>query len=165
VLSSSSAVIAPNLQAYAEAYLSHEGQPNYNPALDFNHNGFIGQGDAKPLLAALAPVTPHVPLQFSLALAAGEQVLGHHSANSGGVTRDSNVTVIGHTTPNSIVFTDKLTGPRANDYKFTGSAIAVNSAGYFSYPVALKGALTPTEYLVVTPFGQQTIRAFPIRKV
>jgi hypothetical protein len=117
------------------------------------------------LLKALAPTTPRVPLQLSLALAPGEQVLGHHSANSGGVTRDSMITIVGHTTPNSIVFTDKLTGPRANNYRFEGSAIAVNSEGSFSYQIHVKDALTQTEYLVLDPFGHQVIRAFPIRKV
>jgi len=153
------------LQAFSAAYLSRRGGANYNSALDFNGNGFIGQGDARPILQALAPLTPREPQRFEISLAPGDQVLGHHSANSGGVTRKTEVTVIGRTTPNSIVFTDSLQGPRANNFKFEGFALPVNSQGYFSYTIRLNDALTQTEYLAVDPFGHQTIRAFPLRRL
>lgn len=161
------AVLTPdvNLQAFATAYLSHRGQPNYNPALDFNGNGYIGQGDVRPILRALAPITPHEPQVVSLRLGPGDQVRGHHPANSGGVTRRTDVTVIGHTTPNSIVFTDSLTGPRAGDFRFVGLALPVDSKGVFSYKLQLTNSLTQTEYLAIDPFGHQTIRAFPILKL
>ena len=161
------------LKAFAAAYLSHYGQPRYNPALDFNHNGVIGQPDVNPILRALAPFTPHRRQQVDLTLAPGDQVHGQHPANSGGVTRQDVVTILGKTTPNSIVFTDKLTGPRAGNYRFTGPAIAVDAEGNFSQTIVLstprgkgqhrpQGALTNVDYLVIDPFGHQTIRDFPI---
>ena len=39
------------LNEFATSYLSKVGDPNYNPAFDLNHNGQIGQTDAKLLLA------------------------------------------------------------------------------------------------------------------
>ncbi len=165
VLTTAPGVVAPSLQAFAAAYQSRVGQPRYNPALDFNHNGFIGQGDAVPILHSLIPITPRVPIKLNLALAAGQQVLGHHSANSGGVTRDTHVTVVGHTTPNSIVFVDRTESPRANNYRFEGAAIPVDSNGTFTVDFTLVDALTQTEYMVITPRGAKTIRAFPLRKV
>ena len=35
------------LDEFAQAYLTHVGQPNYNPAFDLNHNGQIGQTDGR----------------------------------------------------------------------------------------------------------------------
>ena len=152
-----------DLRAFAAAYLSHRGQSNYNPAVVFNGNGYVGQPDARPILRALAPVTPRRPLRVSLALGPGDQVRGHHPANSGGVTRRADVTVIGRTTPNSIVFTDAITGPKAGNFKFVGPAVPADARGYFSLKLHLRDALTQTEYLVRDPFGRQTIFAFPIR--
>ena len=81
--------------------------------------------------------------------------------------------VVGKTTPNSIIFTD---GPTTNstlptgNFKFQGIAVASDSQGNFEYPVKLTGlsrggSLTGTAFLVRTPFGQQTIRSFPIRRL
>jgi len=157
-----------DLRTYASAYLSHDGDANFNPAVDFGHTGFIGHADAKPILRALAPVTPRGPLRVFLTLGPGDQVLGHHPANSGGVTRRADVTIIGRTTPNSIVFTDDPYGARsrtAGNYKFTDLALPVESSGYFSYRLHVRDPLVQTEYLVFDPFGNQTIRAFPIRRL
>jgi hypothetical protein len=162
-----------DLQAYAAAYETFQGGPNFTPQYDFNGTGFIGQNDATPILRGLAAITPRVPLKLTLALAPGEQVTGHHPANSGGVTRLGTVTVIGKTTPNSIVFTDGPTTTSTlplNNIKFHGIAVATDSQGNFEYTATLAGlsrggSLTGTTFLVRTPFGQQTIRAFPIRRL
>ncbi len=160
-LNSDGTVNTDDLRTFAAAYLSRRGDPRYNPAADTNGNGQIGHDDVRPILHALAPVTPREPLRVSLALGLGDQVVGHHPANSGGVTRRSVVTIVGRTTPNSIVFTD---GPKG-DYRFAGLALPVDSNGFFSYRLRLKDALTQTEYLTLDPFGNQTIRAFPIRRL
>jgi hypothetical protein len=147
--------------------------PNFTPQYDFNGTGFIGQNDATPILRGLASITPHVPLRLQLTLAPGEQVAGHHPANSGGVTRLGTVTVIGRTTPNSIVFTDGPTTTSTlplGNFKFQGIAVASDSQGNFSYTARLAdlsrgGSLTGTTFLIRTPFGQQTIRAFPILRL
>ena len=62
----SSASANPTLYAFTKAYLSHVGQPNYNPALDADHNGVINGRDADPLLRSLAPQTPPSRLQLTL---------------------------------------------------------------------------------------------------
>jgi hypothetical protein len=162
-----------DLQAYAAAYETFVGESNFTPQYDFNGTGFIGQNDATPILRGLTPITPKEPLTLTLTLAPGEQVTGPHPVNSGGVTRLATVTVIGKTTPNSIIFTD---GPTTNstlptgNYKFQGIAVASNSQGYFEYTVNLTanstgGSLTPTAFLVRTPHGQQLIKTFPIRRL
>jgi hypothetical protein len=162
-----------DLQAYAAAYETYVGEPNYTPQYDFNGTGFIGQNDATPILRGLAAITPNEPLRLTLALAPGEQVKGHHPANSGGVTRDSTVTVIGKTTPNSIIFTDSMTsesGQTLINFKFEGPALVSDAQGYFQETVNLTkvstgGSLTSTALLIRTPYGQQLTRSFPILRL
>jgi len=162
-----------DLQAYAAAYETYAGEPNFTPQYDFNGTGFIGQNDATPILRGLAAITPREPLRLKLALAPGEQVSGHHPANSGGVTRDGVVTIIGKTTPNSIIFTDSLTSKAGQvliNFKFQGGAVVSDSQGNFEDQVGLGkvnrgGSLTSAAYLIRTPFGQQLVRAFPIRRL
>jgi hypothetical protein len=151
-----------DLQAYAKAYDSFLGQAAYNLAYDFHGTGYIGQNDSAPILGALAAITPRVPFRIVMNLAPGEQIQGNHTTNSGGVTYRPSVTVIGHTTPNSIVFFDKTKAAVPGNYKFRGGAIAVNSQGVFSVPYKLDLGLTNTDYLIITPFGQRMIHDFPI---
>jgi hypothetical protein len=154
--------IAPILSEYANAYLSAVGSAKYNPAADANHNGVVAMGDALPLLRTLAPTTSRSPLRLTLTLARGDQVNTPHPANSGGVTRQSKtVTIIGHTVPNSLVFTDDPN----NDFRFRGgSVIPVDSAGFFSETVTFTSPykLNQHNFLVIDPFGAQLRRAFPI---
>ena len=156
-----------DLQAYAAAYQTYRGQANFTPQYDFNGTGFIGQNDATPILRGLALITPRIPFKITLALAPGQQVAGHHPSNNGGVTRLATVTVVGKTTPNSIIFSDD---PTAANYKFRGTAVVSDSRGDFEYTLKLGdlsrgGSLTNTEFLIRTPFGQQKIRAFPILRL
>ncbi len=85
---------------------------------------------------------------------------GTNYENSGGITRLLHVTVVGRTTPGSIIFADSGLG----DYTFTGRALATDERGNFSIDFDLdpRDKLKNTEYLVIDPYGQQTIRAFPI---
>jgi hypothetical protein len=162
-----------DLQTYAQAYLSVAGDTGFTPQYDFNGTGFIGQPDATPILRGLASITPDIPLTLSLKLAPGEQVQGHHPANSGGVTRLGTVTVIGKTTPNSIVFIDGPTTahPSAtNNFKFEGGATTTDSQGYFDYTFNLPklsrgGSIQGIDFLIRTPFNQQLIRSFPILRL
>ena len=163
-----------DLQTYANVYLSFKGAPDFTPQYDFNGTGFIGQPDATPILRGLAGITPRIPLKLTLALAPGEQVSGHHPSNSGGVTRLGTVTVIGKTTPNSIVFIDGSTKAThslsTGNFKFQGGALATDAQGYFSYTTNLGansrgGSITAPGFLIRTPFGQQLIRAFPILRL
>jgi hypothetical protein len=154
-----------DLQAYTKAYQSHIGQPNYNPAYDFNGTGYIGQNDARPILRGLAAITRHLRFRIEMNLAPGEQIMGRHPINSGGVTYKKDVTVIGHTTPNSIVFTDNIGGAVPANFKFQGPAVVANAKGAFTVSYKLGIGLTQTNYLIFTPFGQQQIHAFPIEVV
>jgi len=167
-------VVAPALQAFVDAYPSTRGQANYNPAIDANHNGQIGHTDAKPILASLAAITPRVPLRISLNLAPGQEARDPHPRNSGGVTHKRAVTVVGRTTPNSIVYLDsplsatkgKAAGrSTAGTFAFAGPALAADSRGYFSYKVSLPDRLTNTEYLIRDPFGNQKVFTFPILRI
>ena len=160
-------VVQPILREFAQAYLSRRGDSNYVAALDTNHNGFIGWNDAKPILKGLASVTPRGPLQVIIRLAQADQFPGHHPANSGGVTLKKLVTIVGRTTPNSIVITDTPTTPdgRGGDYSFRGTVIPVDSQGYFTYQKNVRDQLTQNQFLILDPFGHQTIRAFPILRM
>lgn len=154
--------IAPILTEYANAYLTGVGNPKYNTAADANHNGIVAMGDALPILRSLAPQTPPAPLRLTLNLLRGDQANTPHPANSGGVTRQpKQVTIIGHTVPNSLVFTDDPN----NTFKFRGgTAIPVDSAGFFSVTVTFTSPykISQHDFLVIDPFGQQLRRAFPI---
>jgi hypothetical protein len=163
-----------DLAAYAKAYELKAGQPGFTPEYDFQNNGVITKQDAEPILRSLASVTPFSEARVQLALAMGEQVTGHHTTNSGGVTHDPSVTIVGKTTPNSIIFTDGSTAPgivpSTGNFQFTGMALTSNDQGYFEYPLTLPkpsrgGALVAIDFLIRTPFGQQVVRAFPIRLV
>ena len=66
-----------DLQAFAPSYMSRLGDPNYNPAADFNHNGVINLYDAKALLHNMTPLTPRLPLTARLTLAPQDQI--HYS--------------------------------------------------------------------------------------
>ncbi len=151
-------VTLADLQAFPRYYLAKRGDPSYNPAADADHNGFIGHGDARLLLRNLTPLSPKVPISIQLSLAPGDQVKGPTTQNSGGVTNKEKVTILGHTTPGSIIFADSGNG----DYTFTGEALATDARGNFSIEVTNKEGLNNFEFLAIDPYGQQTIRAFPI---
>jgi hypothetical protein len=146
-------------EAFATAYLSFPGQPNYNPAVDLNHNGFVGQDDGKTIVTNLAnPPSTKIPLKLELHLAPDEQVPPPLSPNSGGETRLKNVTIIGRTTPFSLVFTDNA----AANYKFKGPVFVSNQDGVFAQNVRLNGSLTNFDFRVIAPNGHQVVRSFPI---
>lgn len=150
-----------DLKAFSAAYLGTAGGPRYNPAYDFNRNGFIGHDDAKFLVRRQQRLTPNMPLRVQIHLAPGQQVAHPSVHNSGGITRRTEVKVVGRTTPGSLVLTDNSAGT----YAFNGQALPTDARGNFSYTLRLKEDLTNTEYLIFDPFGHQLIRAFPILRV
>lgn len=147
-----------DLQAFAKAYLTVKGDALYNPAADANHNGFIGHGDARIILRNETPLTPKIPLKIELSLAPGDQIQGPHSINSGGVTNKQTVTIVGHTTPGSIIFADSGNG----DYTFTGKAIVPDANGNFTFSATNTQGINNFEFLAIDPFGQQTIQDYPV---
>jgi hypothetical protein len=151
-------VTIADLQLFAKSYLTTRGDALYNPAADADHNGFVGHGDARLLLRNETPLTPKIPLSIQMGLAPGDEQQGPKSMTSGGVTRKEKVTIIGHTTPGSIVFADSGLG----DYTFTGQALVPDTRGLFRIQVTNKEGLNNYNFLAIDPYGQQTIRDFPI---
>lgn len=150
-----------DLELFQSAYLTTPQDAFYNPAADANRNGFVGIGDGQLLLRNLTPLTPPIPLDVALALAPGQFAHGTKQQNSGGITRLSKVTVVGRTTPGSLIFSDSGLG----NFTFTGAVTYADADGNFSFNFTLKDELTTTGYLVMDPFGQQTTRLFPILRV
>ena len=75
------------------------------------------------------------------------------------------VTILGHTTPGSLVITDNNTsrlpgGTQA--YKFTGPAYATDANGFFSITTTNTQGLNNNDFLILDPFGHQMIIDFPI---
>ncbi len=142
------------------AWLTTPGDAFYNPAADLNHNGYVGFGDVKLMERNMTPITPKIPLKVDLHLAKGQTALHPGISNSGPITNQIHVTVLGHTTPRSVIIADSGLG----DYTFTGAMAYANDRGNFSFTFTTKpeDQLKNTEYLVIDPYGQQTIQAFPI---
>ncbi|MGC8643670.1 MAG: dockerin type I domain-containing protein [Isosphaeraceae bacterium] len=154
-----------DLQAFAPSYMSHIGQPNYNPAADFNQNGFINIYDAKALMRNMTPLTPRMPLRVKLTLAPQDQIHYSGPTISGAATFQKNVTILGRTTPGSLVIEDNRTSrlPGGTEtYKFTGPAVATNAQGYFSINTTNTTGLNNNDLLILDPFGQHLIVDFTI---
>ena len=148
--------------AFAPAYLTRVGDGFYLPSADANANGFVGQGDALALEHNLNPPTRPIPLSVTISLAPEDRPRGHiHQKNSGGFTYQSTVTIVGRTTPGSMIFSDSPTA----DYSFTGPIQHADAHGQFAFRQRLTDKLTNTEFLIVDPFGHRLIRAFPIRRL
>lgn len=147
-----------DLQGFASAFLSVPGDPNYNPAADFNQDGIVNLVDAKALMQNMAPVTPDVPLQLVMNLLPADQV--HYAApkNSGGSTMKKDVTIVGHTMPGSIVLEDNTSGY----YKWDGGAIATDANGNFTVNETNTDGVNTYNFLIIDPYGQQMIRSYPV---
>ena len=146
------------LNEFTKFYPSVAGEPNFNPAFDVNHNGQIGQSDGRILLHALPPLSPKIPLTLNVALAPPDQVHGHVPTNLGGVTYSQEPTVVGHTTPGALIFT----GTGTLDLKLRGPAVVANAQGNFSIKVKMSDGINELDLQAVDPYGQQTLRGFPI---
>ncbi len=154
-----------DVQAFAPSYGSRLGDANYNPAADFNQNGVINLYDAKALLQNMAPLTPKLPLAARLTLTPQDQIHYSGPTVSGAATFQRVVTILGHTTPGSLVIEDNNTsrlpgGTQA--YKFTGPAIATDANGFFSVTSTNTQGLNNNDFLILDPFGQQMIIDFPV---
>ena len=138
--------------AFAPAYLTKAGDGFYVPSADANGNGFVGQGDALALEHNLTPPTRPIPLSVTIALAPEDRPTGHiHQKNSGGFSYKSTVTIVGRTTPGSLIFADSAAG----DYSFTGPIQHADANGEFTFRQQLSDKLTNTEFLIVDPFGHR----------
>lgn len=146
------------LEAFTQAYPSRIGEPKYNPVFDLNHNGQVGQDDGRILLHILPPVSPRIPLQLRVSLAPGDFARGHVPQNSGGVTHNRQPTIVGHTTPGSLIFT----GTGRTDLRLKGPAVVADAQGNFALAVTNVDGINQFDFLAVDPYGRQTLRAYPI---
>jgi len=147
-----------DVQAFAPAYLAVPGQPNYNPAADFNLDGIVNQVDAKALMKNMTPLTPKEPLQLVMNLLPADQAQYAAPKNSGGSTNLKDVTILGHTIPGSIVLEDSKNGY----YKWDGGAVATDGNGNFSVQETNTSGVNTYNFLIIDPFGQQLIRSYPV---
>ena len=147
-----------DLQGFASAYLSTPGDPNYNPAADFNQDGIVNLVDAKALMQNMAPVAADAPLQLVMNLLPADQVQYPAPKNSGGSTMKKNITIVGHTMPGSIVLEDNSSGY----YKWDGGAIATDANGNFSVNETNTDGVNTFNFLIIDPYGQQVIRSYPV---
>jgi hypothetical protein len=147
-----------DLNLFAKAYSSERGQTAYSPAADFNRNGLVNLYDAKMLEHNMTPRTPEIPLNAAINLLPSDQA--HYAApkNSGGSTSKKDITINGYTTPGSLVIQDG----KAKDYSFSGSAVATDARGFFSFPEKNKEGLNNNDFLILDPFGHQLIRDLPV---
>lgn len=150
-----------DLKSFSTAYLTVNGDGLYNPAADANVNNFIGQNDGYGLVGNLTPLSKPRPLTVKMSLLPSDQFHGGTGLHvSGGLTAKDEVTIIGRTTPGSLIYSDSGLG----DYSFTGPALYANANGYFTVTQKLKERLTNTEFKIIDPFGNRIIHAFPILK-
>jgi hypothetical protein len=147
-----------DLQAFAPAYSSATGQPNYNAAADFNLNGLVNLYDAKALEHNMTPLSPDQPLDAVVNLQPSDQAQYAASKNSGGSTFKKAVTIVGHTTPGSLVITDSTAG----FYSFDGPAVPTDAKGYFFIHVKNSSGVSQNELMILDPFGKNLIRSFPV---
>jgi hypothetical protein len=147
-----------DLALFPKLFLSRVGDAVYNPAADSNLNGQIGIDDARAMVRNLNPGVPKGPLSVNLYLRTSEDVKQNIPSNSGGHTYYQNPTIMGHTTPGSMVFFDSSFG----DYQFNGGAIPTDAQGDFHVSVKLTQGINNNDFLVISPFGQQRIQDYPI---
>jgi hypothetical protein len=147
-----------DLAAFAPTYEATRGTSGYRPSADFNQNGIINLYDAKALMHNMPPLSPDVPLQAAVSLLPADQAQYPASKNSGGSTFKKNVTIVGHTTPGSLVITDSS----KQDYSFTGSAVATSAKGDFQVETANAEGINNNDFLILDPFGRQLVRDFPV---
>lgn len=158
----SGAVTLSDGSSFSPAYNTHFGNPYYNNAADANLNGYVGIGDGKLLLRNTPLPGPIKPLKLVIGLAPKDQVKQVQGSNSGGQTYHSVVTVVGKTTPGSIVFLDD---PNVNNFTFTGLAIPTDAKGNFSYTEKVSQGVTANNMLVIDPYGQKLEHVFPILRL
>jgi hypothetical protein len=151
-------VTLADLTAFAPAYESSRGMPNYVASADFNLNGIVNLYDAKALMHNMPAPPREVALQAVVNLLPSDQAQFPASKNSGGSTFKKEVTIVGHTIPGSIVITDSP----AQDYSFTGPAVATDAAGNFRVTATNKEGINNNDLLILEPFGRQKIRDFPV---
>ena len=106
----------------------------------------------------MTPLTSKIPLRVKLTLAPQDQIHYSGPTNLGGATFQQNVTILGHTTPGSLVIEDNHTsrlpgGTQA--YKFTGPAVAADASGFFSIATTNTTGLNNNDFLILDPLASR----------
>ncbi len=121
-----------------------------------NHNGQIGQDDAKLLLRSLPPVSPKIPLTITVRIAPQNQAKGHVPQNSGGVTYSRTPTIEGRTTPGALIFT----GAGTLDWKLRDPVVVADANGDFSLNMTQTNGINQLDLQAIDPNGQQAAEHF-----
>lgn len=162
-----------DLAAFARAFRSVAGNRRYNPAADLDGSGTVSLQDGKALLARIPPLVPDGPLSLFVTIDARQRVPHPADHNSGPITRRKVVTVIGRTTPGSLVFVDSV----SNLFKFDAGVLVADSRGRFKQRLRLfvdastpraqqiNQPLTNHAYLAIDPFGHQKRFVMPILRL
>lgn len=154
--------------AFAPSMNRKIGDPLYNPAADFNHNGIVNLYDAKALMQNVQPLTPPMKQDAKLHLAPGDQPRWNATTTSGASTVVRQTVLVGKTTPGSLIIEDnpQVNGlPGSNQaYKFTGPAHVADANGYFSFPSSYPNeeGLNNNDLLFLDPFGHEMILTLPV---
>lgn len=144
-------------EAFVPAFNSLRGDADYLPSADANGNGYVGIGDARVLLRGLAAPGPKVPLKIHVMLSPLDEFHDPSLSVSGGLTRHRDVTILGRTTPGSILFVDEQ-----SNFLFHDGAVVAGPDGHFTLRVHLINAASTIDFLAIDPHGQQYVHALPI---
>lgn len=147
-----------DLNLFTPHFGSSIGEHGYRAAADFNHNGRVGQDDARFILRNMGPLSPKIPQTLEFRLAPGEAIRHDGTKTSGGVTMKKYVKVEGRTVPGSLVIQDRGLGA----FAFNGRAIAADAEGNFSIILKNENGINSYNFLAIDPFNRQVIRCFPV---
>jgi hypothetical protein len=146
------------LEAFSKSYGSSVGQSNYVYGFDLNHNGQIGQADAKLLLRALPPVSANTGLTLNVTLSPQDKVLHPHVTNLGGVTYSRDPLILGHTLPGALIFT----GTGTLDWKLRGPVLVADANGNFSFRFQQSDGINPLDLQAIDRYGHQVSLSYPV---
>jgi len=154
--------------AFAPSMNRRLGDPLYNPAADFNHNGIVNLYDAKALMQNVQPLTKPMKQDAKVNLAPEFLPKWNATKSSGPPTVFRRPIIVGRTTPGSLIIEDnpqvgQLPGS-SQAYKFTGPAHYADANGYFSFlsDYPNEEGLNNNDLLFLDPFGHEMIRDVPI---
>ncbi len=145
-------------QAFVNTYPAKTNQPGYYAAADSNQNGIINQYDAMALERNMPPYRKPGGGWTLINLAPQDLIQHSQSINSGPATTQKNITIVGYTTPGSVVLVDSTLG----DYNFGSAALSTDARGFYSTKAINTSGVNIYNFKILDPFGHQYIRSFPV---
>lgn len=145
-------------QAFVNTYPARTNQSGYYAAADSNQNGIINQYDAMALERNMPPYRKPGGGWTLINLAPQDLIKHSQSINSGSATTKKNITIVGYTTPGSIVLADSTLG----DYTFGSTALSTDARGFYSTKAINTSGVNIYNFKILDPYGHQYIRSFPV---